>query len=509
MAAADTLTLPELRTNNTSLPAAPPSKKRRLTFKQPPGHEPLLAAMLVATALVTATGVRSAGKADPGTETSEAAVSPEQLPSATDPSPHETTTAPAEKKQRWLQKHADDEAEDVLVVSKPSDFHSSSIAASSRGTSCLTGADLSDTMRSDEVLEQTPRQEPLTCTRFAHVCRPAAENLGISCTACFKTCHSSYEDPLCELHGSCPLCVKNFTYTPRDSDACIRVQTQYGCHECGREDCFATSSSCIAKCTSSRHVCACDRQEKTNCHACGRSCHTTSRDVRCEFYGTTLPPCVRNLHFCAWTTNLSLEGCKACKRTCHIDYMDSSCEFQDSCHICAEAWLYVLPDSDICRSAQEDRGCHACQREGCHASHEACHAKCTPFHHRCGPSIREGGCSSCGRVCHRDNSDPRCISYGKVRVEHADARAGTGGQLPHMSQITFHRDKEHVVLDGTYYTEGYGNPGGQNNCLIDSLRQCFLSTCSRMPFKNLVDFLYLFDRFSSLFYMLMILTTKF
>ena len=132
MAAADTLTLPELGTNNTSLPAATPSKRRRLTFKQPPGHEPLLAAMLVATALVTATGVRSAGKADPGTETSEAVVSPSLLPNATDPSPHETTTAPAEKKQRRLQKLADDEAEDVLVVSKPSDFHSSSTVASAR-----------------------------------------------------------------------------------------------------------------------------------------------------------------------------------------------------------------------------------------------------------------------------------------------------------------------------------------------------------------------------------------
>ena len=54
-----------------------------------------------------------------------------------------------------------------------------------------------------------------------------------------------------------------------------------------------------------------------------------------------------------------------------------------------------------------------------------------------------------------------------------DTQSGTGGSVPHMNQITWAWAGEgRVILDGVSYMVGYGNPGGYNDCLIDSVRQC-------------------------------------
>ena len=52
-----------------------------------------------------------------------------------------------------------------------------------------------------------------------------------------------------------------------------------------------------------------------------------------------------------------------------------------------------------------------------------------------------------------------------------DTQSGTGGSVPHMNQITWAWAGEgRVILDGVSYMVGYGNPGGYNDCLIDSFR---------------------------------------
>ena len=66
-----------------------------------------------------------------------------------------------------------------------------------------------------------------------------------------------------------------------------------------------------------------------------------------------------------------------------------------------------------------------------------------------------------------------------------DTLPGTQGTVPHMSQLPWHflnETKIHLVVDGTAYRRGYGNPGDStlgevNNCLIDSLRQCLDLSC--------------------------------
>ena len=56
-----------------------------------------------------------------------------------------------------------------------------------------------------------------------------------------------------------------------------------------------------------------------------------------------------------------------------------------------------------------------------------------------------------------------------------DTQAGTAGMLPHMSQLPWefsNQARTQLCVDGAHYRKGYGDPGGSNNCLIDSLRQC-------------------------------------
>ena len=48
-----------------------------------------------------------------------------------------------------------------------------------------------------------------------------------------------------------------------------------------------------------------------------------------------------------------------------------------------------------------------------------------------------------------------------------------GGAIPHMSQVSWHWIGVGTVsVDGKMYDVGRGDPGGFNDCLIDSLRQC-------------------------------------
>jgi hypothetical protein len=56
-----------------------------------------------------------------------------------------------------------------------------------------------------------------------------------------------------------------------------------------------------------------------------------------------------------------------------------------------------------------------------------------------------------------------------------DTQAGTGGMLPHISQVNwnFIDGASRVIADGIAYRIGRGDPDGErNNCLIDSIRQC-------------------------------------
>ena len=73
------------------------------------------------------------------------------------------------------------------------------------------------------------------------------------------------------------------------------------------------------------------------------------------------------------------------------------------------------------------------------------------------------------------------LTWEASAQDRLDTQSGTGGRLPHRSQITWSRQEPKVVIvDGKAYDIGYGNPGGMNDCLIDSLRQCLgLDTNSR------------------------------
>ena len=146
-------------------------------------------------------------------------------------------------------------------------------------------------------------------------------------------------------------------------------------------------------------------------------------------------------------------------------------------------------------------GCHACARQGCHSTSATCYAKCTPWpkvFHVC-PSVRSGsgGCENCGHLCHKSNADPLCTFYSRNagQLEWAanaqellDAQSGSGGKVPHMHQVTWQWQAVGVVIvDRKIYDVGYGNPGGCNDCLIDSLRQCLaLDTNPRKVRADLV-----------------------
>ena len=115
---------------------------------------------------------------------------------------------------------------------------------------------------------------------------------------------------------------------------------------------------------------------------------------------------------------------------------------------------------------------------------------CTRLHHVC-RSARDGeGCSSCGKTCHRAAGDPLCgfsrrrglLTWFATEQELKDTQAGTGGNLPHITQVNWSIDiaakPNRLVVNGVNYFRGHGDPGKtptgecRNNCLIDTLRQC-------------------------------------
>ena len=163
--------------------------------------------------------------------------------------------------------------------------------------------------------------------------------------------------------------------------------------------------------------------------------------------------------------------------------------------------LYVLPDSDLCRETHLTIGCHACSEVGCCSSSRRCHAKCTLWpnvSHVC-PSVRVGlgGCQNCGHTLHRPNADPRCAFYQRAAGQlawHAnaqqllDTQPGRGSAVPHMNQLTWSWCGVHVLkVDGKVYDVGRVDPGGCNDCLIDSFRQCLgLGTDPRKVRRDLM-----------------------
>ena len=80
-----------------------------------------------------------------------------------------------------------------------------------------------------------------------------------------------------------------------------------------------------------------------------------------------------------------------------------------------------------------------------------------------------------------------------------DTYAGTQGAVPHCTQVSWHfdgstaRGSRKIIVDGTAYSVGRGDPGraadGEyNNCLIDSLRQCVGMVSDRKAVrKDLMD----------------------
>ena len=71
-----------------------------------------------------------------------------------------------------------------------------------------------------------------------------------------------------------------------------------------------------------------------------------------------------------------------------------------------------------------------------------------------------------------------------------DTLHGSRVAVPHVSQVIWRYDGRtdlglvKIILYGVAYVEGFGNPGRrddgeQNNCLIDSLRQCLSIECDR------------------------------
>ena len=197
-------------------------------------------------------------------------------------------------------------------------------------------------------------------------------------------------------------------------------------------------------------------------------------------------------------------ACASCHRTCHANCDSDLCQFLP-CGFCSSLHLVTHENSDLCIDAQKENiGCHACGRLGCWAAAPDCHTRCSRDHHVCGPSRPGEGCANCGRLCHENNSDVRCAYFQRMRgdvpwsandQELRDTQDGTGGHVPHFSQVTWHfdgktvRNSRKIVVDGVDYFVGRGDPGravnGEyNNCLIDSLRQTLGILSDRSAVRN-------------------------
>ena len=79
--------------------------------------------------------------------------------------------------------------------------------------------------------------------------------------------------------------------------------------------------------------------------------------------------------------------------------------------------------------------------------------------------IRE--CTKCGRAGCNPNS-PLCSYFGRERLQHPDA--GWGDNVPHMRELRWERQGQHICIEGELFAKGKATGQG-NNCLIDTLRQ--------------------------------------
>jgi hypothetical protein len=215
--------------------------------------------------------------------------------------------------------------------------------------------------------------------------------------------------------------------------------------------------------------------------------------------GASVQVCSLERHVCGPTD--AHRGCASCGFTCHADCTSELCAYV-ACPYCVSRSLVTHENSLLCLEAQRyNVGCHACGNLGCCLSSATCHARCTPRNHVCEVLPPGMGCTSCDKACHRSNADPRCEFYQRPRDRLAwsasaqqllDTQAGTGGSVPHFSQIPWkflNRARSEVLIDGVLYQRGYGNPGDEalgerNNCLIDSLRQCLNIECNRLAVRR-------------------------
>ena len=198
-----------------------------------------------------------------------------------------------------------------------------------------------------------------------------------------------------------------------------------------------------------------------------------------------------------------LHGCSSCGRICHADCRSELCALKP-CGECLSCDIATHLNSDLCKEVQRDNlGCHECHRMYCCASALDCHARCRKFAHFCRAAQgNDPSCSSCGKTCHLDSSDPRCDFFGQDRgnlpfhdgivdaEQFRDTQAGTGGSLPHFSQVVWsftNAAGTELSLNGDPYRKGSAS-GMSNNCLIDSLCQTLNMQCNhQLVRKNLLD----------------------
>ena len=162
--------------------------------------------------------------------------------------------------------------------------------------------------------------------------------------------------------------------------------------------------------------------------------------------GVGIARCSRHRHVCHVDRE---KGCASCGRMCHANCDSDLCDFEP-CAFCTSVHLVTHENSALCVEVQqENTGCHACGRLGCWAAAPTCYTLCTRDRHVCGPSVHGAGCSSCGRLCHENNSDVRCSYFQRMRgevqwsandQELMDTQAGTGGSVPHFSQVDWYFD---------------------------------------------------------------------
>jgi hypothetical protein len=128
------------------------------------------------------------------------------------------------------------------------------------------------------------------------------------------------------------------------------------------------------------------------------------------------------------------------------------------CEACGLLGLAHLEDSVECQDVQRDRGCHACDKWGCWTTKESC-----KFFNKVREAHRDAGFGDL--VPHEKQVDIKIIDEGTQVPLHVQLPVGW-----------WHRRRVVVRIDGLDFSIGRAS-GHQNNCLIDSLRQCLDMIC--------------------------------